>query len=244
MKRIFIFVIVLSFVCKANAQVQSNTTHVQNSSDEKGQKFINEVLNRKPWEYWKECNDDINKYETLLQQAKTDKDNLQKQLDSYIEDYNKAKDVYTITDKDLYRDIITTPLAQKYDSKKVDYYMKIAQANNDDTNEDIKWIYNVYYPLLKNYGQHNQDLAKIIQGVIKTFEKIGDPDPNTEKTIFDDRLEETDYSKNYRWVKNINQEIKYLEDVIMETRSLFDDTSKFTKENFEEQLRRLEPVNN
>jgi hypothetical protein len=93
--------------------------------------------------------------------------------------------------------------------------------------------------LLENYGKYNKYLAKLIQRVIKSFELIGIPDSKTEKELFNEGLEEMEYFKKYRYKRNISQEIKYLEDVINDTKALFDNPSKFKKESFEEQLRRL-----
>lgn len=183
--------------------------------------------------------DDCKQCENQLANVKKENKNLQKQVNDLKTKFGNAKVIVDIDDRDFYRSLITTPLVKKYDSIQVDYYMKTAVLFDYENKKEMKWVYEVYFPLLENYGKYNKDLAKLIQRVIGAFEKYDVPDIETVKEIFKEGLEETEYFKKYRYKSNISQEIKYLEDVINDTKLLFDNPSKFKKENFEEQLRRL-----
>ena len=183
--------------------------------------------------------DDCKQCENQLANVKKENKNLQKQVNDLKTKFGNAKVIMDIDDRDFYRSLITTPLVKKYDSIQVDYYMKTAVLFDYENKKEMKWVYEVYFPLLENYGKYNKDLAKLIQRVIGAFEKYDVPDIETVKEIFKEGLEETEYFKKYRYKSNISQEIKYLEDVINDTKLLFDNPSKFKKENFEEQLRRL-----
>lgn len=188
--------------------------------------------------------DDCKQCENQLANVKKENKNLQKQVNDLKTKLGNTKVIMDIDDRDFYRSLITTPLVKKYDSIQVDYYKKTAVLFDYENKKEMKWVYEVYFPLLENYGKYNKDLAKLIQRVIGAFEKYDVPDIETVKEIFKEGLEKTEYFKKYRYKSNISQEIKYLEDVIKDTKSLFDDPSKFKKENFEEQLRRLEQDNN
>lgn len=185
-------------------------------------------------------NNDCKECENQLANVKKENKNLQKQVNDLKTKLGNTKAIMDIDDRDFYRSLITTPLVKKYDSIQVDYFKKTAVLFDYENKKEMKWVYEVYYPLLDNYGKYNKDLAKLIKKVIKSFELLGAPDSKTEKELFNEGLKETEYFQKYRYKSNISQEIKYLEDVINDTKLLFDNPSKFNKENFEEQLRRLE----
>ena len=187
-------------------------------------------------------NNDCKQCENQLANVKKENKNLQKQVNDLKTKLGNTRAIMDIDDRDFYRSLITSPLEKKYDSIQVEYYKKTVALFDHENKKEMKWVYEVYYPLLENYGKYNKDIAKLIQRVIKSFELLGIPDSKTEKELFNEGLEETEYFKKYniRSRKNISQEIKYLEDVINDTKLLFDNPSKFKKEYFEEQLRRLE----
>lgn len=185
-------------------------------------------------------NNDCKQCENQLANVKKENKNLQKQVNDLKTKLGNTKAIMDIDDRDFYRSLITSPLEMKYDSIQVEYYKKTVALFDHENKKEMKWVYEVYYPLLENYGKYNKDLAKLIQRVIKSFELLGIPDSETEKELFKEGLEETEYFMKYRQKSNISQEIKYLEDVIKDTKLLFDNPSKFKKENFEEQLKRLE----
>lgn len=205
------------------------STSKENSQDRKSKKRRSKA----------DDNNDCKQCESQLTNVKKENENLQKQVNNLKTKLGNTKAIMDIDDRDFYRSLITTPLVKKYDSIQVDCFKKTAVLFDYENKKEMKWVYEVYYPLLENYGKYNKDLAKLIQRVIKSFELLGTPDPKTEKELFNEGLEETEYFKKYRYKSNISQEIKYLEDVIKDTKSLFDDPSKFKKEYFEEQLRRL-----
>lgn len=240
MKRISIIVyVVLTTIIQVNAQVAKNDTvtipayqeNVQAEQPKNG--FLQKLFGKS------EDHNDCKQCESQLANAKKENTKLQKQVDNLKTKLGSAKDVMDIDDRDFYRSLITTPLVKKYDSIQVYCFKKTALLFDYKNKKEMKWVYEVYYPLLENYGKYNKDIAKLIQRVIKSFELLGTPDSKTEKELFNEGLEEMEYFKKYRYKSNISQEIKYLEDVIKETQSLFEDPSKFIKENFEVQLRRL-----
>lgn len=254
MKRICIIVFVaLATIMQVQAQVSNDTTVlVQDTTtkvetEEKYPKLTvkpskTKNKNRKNGKETNDCDQCFN------QLAQANKDN--KSLEKIVGDLNKklgtAKALLDIDDRDFYRSLITTPLKRKYDSIQVDYYKKTVALFDHENKKEMKWVYEVYYPLLENYGKFNKDLARLIHGVIRVFELDGKPDSKLEKELFNEGLEEMDYYKLYRYMgvsskkkDNPVRIIEYLEDVINDTKTLFDNPSKFTKENFEEQLRRL-----
>ncbi len=185
-------------------------------------------------------NNDCKQCESQLEIVQKENEKFREQVnDLNIMLGNVKEAVMDIDDRDFYRSLITIPLEKKYDSIQVEYYKKTVALFDHENKKEMKWVYEVYYPLLENYGKYNKDLAKLIQRVIKSFELIGIPDSKTEKELFNEGLEEMGYFKEYRYKRNISQEIKYLEDVINDTKVLFDNPSKFKKEGFEEQLQRL-----
>ena len=187
-------------------------------------------------------NNDCKQCENQLANVKKENESLQKQINDLNMKLGNTKAIMDIDDRDFYRSLITSPLEKKYDSIQVEYYKKTVALFDHENKKEMKWVYEVYYPLLENYGKYNEDLAKLIRKVIRRFELPDAPNSKTEKELFNEGLEETEYFKKYniRSRKNISQEIKYLEDVINDTKLLFDNPSKFKKEYFEEQLRRLE----
>lgn len=189
-------------------------------------------------------NNDCKECESQLAEVKKANENLQKQVNDFEKKRGNIKAVMDIDDRDFYRSLIMTPLEKKYDSIQTEYYKKTVALFDHENKKEMKWVFEVYYPLLENYGNYNKELAKLIQKVIKSFELIGIPDSKTEKELFNVGLEKMEYFKKYRYKSNISQEIKYLEDVINDTKSLFDNPSKFKKESFEEQLRKLGVQNN
>lgn len=184
-------------------------------------------------------NNDCEQCESQLEDVKKKNNELQKQVNDLQTKIDNTKAIMGIDDRDFYRSLITTPLKKKYDSIQVDYYKKTAALFDYENKKEMKWVYDNYYPLLENYGKYNENLAKLIRKVIRRFELPDALNSETEKELFNEGLEMMEYSKKYRWKVSASQEIKYLEDVIKDTQSLFDNSSKFTKENFEEQLRKL-----
>lgn len=182
---------------------------------------------------------DCKQCETKLKNANRENTRLNNRITSLEQKLGKTKAILDIDDRDFYRSLITTPLTKKYDSIQVDCYKKTIAMFDHENKKEMKWVYEIYYPLLENYWKYNQDLEILIQRVIRSFDLLAVPDINNEKELFNDGLQKMEYFKEYRYKSNISQEIKYLEDVISDTKSLFEDSSRFTKENFEEQLRRL-----
>lgn len=184
-------------------------------------------------------NNDCKQCESQLANVKKENKNLQKQVNDLKTKLGNTKAVMDIDDRDFYQSLIMAPLGKKYDSIQVDYYKKTVALFDYNSKKEMKLAYEVYYPLLENYGKFNKDVARLIQRVIKSFELLGIPDSETEKELFNKGWEETEYYKNYRHNEGFSYEIKYLEDVIEDTKLLFDNPSKFKKENFEEQLKKL-----
>ena len=182
---------------------------------------------------------DCKQCETKLKKANIENTRLKNQMNSWEKKLGKTKAILDIDDRDFYRSLITTPLTKKYDTIQVDCYKKTISMFDHENKKEMKWVYEIYYPLLENYWKYNHDLERLIQRVIRSFDLLAVPDINNEKELFNDGLQKMEYYKEYRYKSNISQEIKYLEDVINDTKSLFEDSSRFTKENFEKQLRRL-----
>lgn len=247
MKRTCIIVfVVLTTIMQVNAQVSNDTTlAVQDTTtkvvtEQKDHKVTVKPSRKRAKNNRNEDNSDCKQCQKQLDQANNDINRLEKEVDELNKKLGNAKALLDIDDRDFYRSLITIPLEKKYDSIQVDYYKETVALFDHENKKEMKWVYEVYYPLLENYGKYNKYLAKLIQRVIKSFELIGIPDSKTEKELFNEGLEEMGYFKEYRYKRNISQEIKYLEDVINDTKMLFDNPSKFKKEGFEEQLRRLE----
>lgn len=247
MKKICIYVfVVLTTIMQVNAQVSNDTTlAVQDTTtkvvtEQKDHKVTVKPSRKRAKNNRNEDNSDCKQCQKQLDQANNDINRLEKEVDELNKKLGNAKALLDIDDRDFYRSLITIPLEKKYDTIQVDYYKKTVALFDHENKKEMKWVYEVYYPLLENYGKYNKHLAKLIQRVIKSFELIGIPDSKTEKELFNEALEEMEYFKKYRYKRNISQEIKYLEDVINDTKALFDNPSKFKKESFEEQLRRLE----
>ena len=247
MKRIFIIVFaVLTAIIQVNAQVPNDTTvAVQDTTtkvvtEQKDHKVTVKPSRKRAKNNRNEDNSDCKQCQKQLDQANNDINRLEKEVDELNKKLGNAKALLDIDDRDFYRSLITIPLEKKYDTIQVDYYQKTVALFDHGNKKEMKWVYEVFYPLLENYGKYNKDLARLIQRVIKSFELIDIPDSKTEKELFNEGLEETEYFKKYRYKSNISQEIKYLENVINDTKMLFDNPSKFKKESFEEQLRRLE----
>ena len=248
MKRICIIVlVVLTTIIQVNAQVPNDTTiAVQDTTtkvvmEQKNNLKVTVKPSRKREKNNRKEDDcDCKQCQEQLDQANSKINRLEKEVVDLNTKFGKAKALLDIDDRDFYRSLITTPLEKKYDSIEVDYYKKTAAVFDHENKKEMKWVYEVYYPLLENYGKYNEDLAKLIRKVIRRLELPDAPNSKTEKAFFNEDLEEMEYFKKYRYKSNISQEIKYLETVINDTKLLFDNPSKFKKENFEEQLRRLE----
>lgn len=165
-----------------------------------------------------------------------------------LENISEAvKAVQNINDAAFFKSIIKAPLSEKYDSVRVGYYKQLVELFDYKGNDELKGTYILYYPLLENYGKWNAEIANFIESVLWSF-KYSSPYIDTEKKRFEKKLDSCEYYCKYRWKKDpqvnfdydkFEREIKYLTDVIEETMSLFEDPSKFKKENFEEQLRKL-----
>jgi len=225
---------------QVNAQVENDTTLAVQDTTDKAVNKPKVVPSKKDNKKNSADKNDCQECEGKLANAEKENKKLKKQVEDLDVKLGMIETVMDIDDRDFYRSLITTPLEKKYDSTQIEYYKKTALLFDHENKKEMKWVYEVYYPLLENYGKYNKDLAKLIQRVIKSFELIGIPDSKTEKELFNEGLEEMGYFKEYRYKRNISQEIKYLEDVINDTKMLFDNPSKFKKEGFEEQLRRLE----
>ena len=184
--------------------------------------------------------DDCAQCDSLMKVLKYEKESLEKQLNDLKTKLGNTNAILDIDDSYFYRSLILTPLTEKYDSILVDCYIKTISLFDYENKNEMKGVYELYFPMLKNYGQYNQDIIKLIRRIINSFDLIKPiPNINTEKDLFNQGLEEMEYFKKYRYKSNIHQEIKYLEDVIDGTNSLFDDPAKFKKEYFEEQLKKL-----
>lgn len=185
-------------------------------------------------------NNDCKQCESQLANAKKENKNLQKQVNDLEIKLGNTKAIMDIDDRDFYRSLITSPLEKKYDSTQVEYYKKTVALFDHENKKEMKWVYEIYYPLLENYGKYNEDLEKLIRKELRKFELPGVLNPEDEKEYFKEDLEEMEYYMKDRWKDGVySREIKYLEDVIKDTKLLFDNPSKFKKEYFEEQLRRL-----
>lgn len=239
--------------------VNDTASSERNSSiaNEKGQ---NDEINEESGGFWQKIlsfftkpvqKDDCTECENQLAMELDENEVLREQVMDLTTKLEIVKtSVEKIDDKDFYRSLITTPLTKKYDSIQLDFYKKSTNFFDHETKNEMKWIYDVFYPLLDNYGKFTQDVAQIIKGVIKSFEKLAEtgnvPNQEIEKDLFEKKLKDTDYFMNYRYMgvsskkkDNPSRRIDYLEDVINDTRALFEDPSRFKKESFEEQLRRL-----
>lgn len=144
---------------------------------------------------------------------------------------------------DFFERLIMDPLGKMYDSALVERHKQaIAQINFDDK-EKMKERYNWCYPLLENYGKYNNEMAGFVLTVVRSFEQSArfDKIPNIMREkegylVFS--YNQSEYKK-VRKNKHSRQKIDYLDMVHESTLSLFDDPSKFTKENFVEQLKKL-----
>lgn len=171
------------------------------------------------------------------QLAKVKIDSMQKQVNDLEMKLNIIKSMLD-NNEVFFRNLIMAPLEEKYDSTKVECYKNTVGIFDHESKDEMKMVYEIYYPLLENYGRYNNEVAELIRSEIELFDKLT-PSSKIEKDHFDDKLEETEYFKKYRYKENIGQEIKYLEDVINNVKSLFEDSLKFKKENFEMQYRLL-----
>lgn len=258
-KIVFVVFGVLVIVLHANAQVPSRTSAARHDTTAKVKNADNdtvefeqdtlledESVQIEPKKYIIQKSrsntlrkNDCKECEEKLQKMEEEKTQLEGKLSDLNELIGDAKAINDIDNRDFYRNLITAPLAKKYDSIQVDCYLKTASLFDHESKEEMKWVYEVYYPLLENYGQYNSDVATLIEKVIKSFELVDLPVRDIEMELFKADLEKSEYYKKYRYKRNISQEIKYLEEVIAETMALFQQNDSFTKENFEAQLEKL-----
>ena len=264
MRRICVIVIVvLAAVVQANAQtpeiVQDTTTKVENETADStmmlGQDGIAETKNdsapehkkKKPDSWWRPKRSPKNDYKECEKELENERvKKLEEKVIGLEESLGSAKAVYDIDNLEFYRNLFTAPLAKKYDSIQVDCYKKTVEVFDHKGKEEMKWVYEVYYPLLENYGQYSRDVAKLIEKVVNLFKESGQPNREIVEELFKEDLENMEYFQKYRYMgvnskkkDNPARKIDYLEDVIAETRALFEQSEKFTKENFEAQLETL-----
>lgn len=137
--------------------------------------------------------------------------------------------------------LIETPLEKVCDTVQINYHKQLIDFYvKDGLNDDVMIVYEVYYPLLERYEVFNNELKVIIWNIVRSFEgNTSNPNKDLERDAFYQSLRGCSYYREYRYKSNVNQEIVYLEEVIGATKELFEDPSKFTKENFLEQFDKL-----
>lgn len=167
-----------------------------------------------------------------------DCDSLSQRVKEQVEFLNAYR---TACGNDELKRLIKSPLEKVYDSTRIKCHKllieELYKVNKDD---GVKRVYIVFFPLLEHYGELNNEIKLMIASVINSFDATkGFPSIELQKDVFYQSLNSSKYYTQYRYNTNVHQEIKYLEDVINDTKALFDDPSKFTKENFEKQLKKL-----
>lgn len=146
----------------------------------------------------------------------------------------------TLYGYDELKRLIKSPLEKPYNSDHIECHKQLIKLYDIDNDEGSRNLYKIYYPLLDHYGELNNEIKLMIESVIKSFDATkGFPSIELQKDVFYQSLNSSKYYTQYRYNTNVHQEIKYLEGVINDTKALFDDPSKFTKENFEKQLKKL-----
>ncbi|MBR3698824.1 MAG: hypothetical protein IKM85_04815 [Bacteroidales bacterium] len=269
--RYLLFIIFLMTVFRANAQAPKTSENRTVVNIQKNNKVIDTIVNpgdtcdvmksedsdrttikwwqfRKLWQFYKksENNDgDCKECEEKLKELNQTKENLETQVNDLNARLVISGSVFSIDDKYYYQDLFTSALKRKYDPSLVDCHKKTVAIFDYKNKKEMKWVYDVYYPLLENYGKYNEEIARLIKNEIILFE-WGNPDIEAEKDSFNNALENSEYYREYRYmgINSKNKEIpsrkiQYLEDVINDTKALFEDPSKFTKENFEKQRMKL-----
>lgn len=140
-----------------------------------------------------------------------------------------------------FKSLLKDPLAVVYDSVRIEYHKRLIGLFDYENDKDLKRQYDIYYPMLENYGRYNEEMVQLIETIVVRFELLEPDVPNIEyeKEFFEESKKNSAYYNEYRYKKSANETIKYLDEVIKDTESLFEDPSLFTKENFEKQLERL-----
>lgn len=234
---IFFFVMAIVFKIHAHAHTEVFDTVIvlQKKTEKKLLTKKSQRLRGRNVDY-----DDCAQCDSLMTVVKKEKESLEKQLNDLKTKLGNTNAILDIDDGYFYRSLILTPLTEKYDSILVDCYIKTVSLFDHENKIEMRRVYELYFPMLNNYEQYNQDLIRLIKRIITSFNLLSSPDPDNEKNWFNQGLEEMEYFKKYRYKSNIHQEIRYLEDVINDTKTLFDDPAKFKKEYFDEQLKKLE----
>lgn len=155
------------------------------------------------------------------------------ELDSIIKAY---KVVYG--GDEYVKGLIKDPLKKACNPVQIGYHKELIELYKESgLNNDVKRVYEVYFPLLNYYEVYNNEIIGFIRKVVESFDS--NPNKELERDAFNQSLRDCRYYKEFRYKNSVNQEIVYLEDVINDTKALFEDPSKFTKENFEAQLKKL-----
>lgn len=154
---------------------------------------------------------------------------------------SKVKEAFLAVYGDNFESLIKDPLEIAYDSTQIEYHKRLIELFDYKKDKGMDKLYRIYYPMLENYGRYNDETIQLIKSVVKKFELLDPnvPDIEFEKDLFFKSVDNSAYYSEYRYKESAKQTIKHLEDVIKDTKSLFEDPSKFTKENFEKQLERL-----
>ena len=136
--------------------------------------------------------------------------------------------------------VLESPLYYKYDQQRVQRSLDMSKTMGyDKKGNKYNFIYNIYYVLLANYNDYNQELVKYVDGIIKQFE-TGTINRSFESVKFEDRLRTSKYYK----VRGTGEyggdrHIFFLDFQIERLRELFKSDKDFKKENFSKIRQRL-----
>lgn len=129
--------------------------------------------------------------------------------------------------------VLESPLYYKYDQQRVQRSLDMAKTiGYDKKGNKYNWIYNIYYVLLVNYNDYNQELVEYVDGIIKQFE-TGAINRSFESKKFESWLRTSKYFK----VRGTGEyggdrHIFFLDFQIERLRELFKNDTDFKKDNF------------
>lgn len=177
-------------------------------------------------------------HEAKVQQLNDDMAGLQKEA---LDLEEMLRPVMTTKDYDFFVELMMSSCEKAYDSIQIERHKRAIELLDYKDEDRMNRGHDFYYPVLENYGRYNEEMIKVVNDFVRMFERfdVKDLNPNNLKGAFEREYEATDYYKMKKGDGLGRKKIKYLDMVYESTLSLFDDPSKFTKENFVEQLKKL-----
>ena len=140
----------------------------------------------------------------------------------------------------VYRQCLLYPLERPYDERFVSEALTTLDRLQIKQRGLFQNEYATYAPLLRDYKKHTADVAKLLQGVAKRFDKLGyKVEPNIVRTVQNQLKASAYYPLYQQRNRPPYRSIPYLDGVIDELQAMLDGKAPLTREYFGRLMERV-----